>query len=101
MSTRLLALDIKIRGMEALTRELGASGMAHFMQQFSTGYGDYSKDRHQVIDQLKVDDVWTALKKAPARKKRSAVFSKRTAFQRFGSAAVISSCKNRFPARQP
>lgn len=72
MSTRLLALDnIKIRGMEALTRELGASGMAHFMQQFSTGYGDYSKDRHQVIDQLNVDDVWTALKKAPARKKRS------------------------------
>jgi len=49
--------QIREAGMEALTRELGVVGMIRFMQQFEMGQGDYSKDRHQWLDQYTVDDI--------------------------------------------
>jgi len=63
MKTQTLAVeDVKIRGMKALTRELGAAGMAQFMQQFAKGYGDYSKDRHRILDKFTVNDIFDAIK---------------------------------------
>jgi len=59
----LVMKDVKLRGMKALTRELGAAGMAQFMQQFASGSGDYSRDRHAFIDKFTVNDVFDALKK--------------------------------------
>jgi hypothetical protein len=68
MKTQTLVMeDVKIRGMKALARELGAAGMAQFMQQFGKGYGDYSKDRHRILDRFTVDDIFDAI----ARKKGS------------------------------
>lgn len=58
----LIANDIKAKGMRALARELGAAGMAQFMQQFNRGRGDYSKDRHKILDKLTVDDIFAAIK---------------------------------------
>lgn len=49
--------QIRIAGMEALARELGMVGMMRFLQQFETGYGDYSKDRHQWLDNQDMDTV--------------------------------------------
>ena len=34
-------------GLEALRRELGAAGMARFLQQFEMGSGDYTAERWQ------------------------------------------------------
>ncbi len=48
--------------MQALSRELGVAGMIQFMQQFSSGSGDYSKDRHRLFNNLNVDDIWADLK---------------------------------------
>ncbi len=63
MSTQTLEpYRVKKRGMEALTRELGAAGMVQFMQQFSSGHGDYAKDRRKVLDGFSVDDVWNEIK---------------------------------------
>ena len=45
--------EIRQRGIRALTRELGPAGMIRFLQQFETGRGDYSIDRHQWLP----DDV--------------------------------------------
>jgi len=69
MKTHTLVMeDVKMRGMKALTRELGAAGMAQFMQQFAKGYGDYSKDRHRILDKFTVDDIFDAIKLAkPSR----------------------------------
>ena len=44
-STMTLAA-IHQKGLEALARELGPVGMIRFLQQFETGSGDYSKERH-------------------------------------------------------
>ncbi len=49
--------EIRITGMEALARELGIVGMIRFLQQFETGYGDYSKDRHQWLDDQNMNSV--------------------------------------------
>jgi len=49
--------QIRVAGMAALSRELGVVGMIRFMQQFEMGQGDYSKDRHQWLDQFNVADI--------------------------------------------
>lgn len=49
--------EIRITGMEALARELGIVGMIRFLQQFETGHGDYSKDRHQWLDNQDMSSV--------------------------------------------
>ena len=69
MKTQTLVLDdVKVRGMKALRKELGAAGMAQFMQQFAKGRGDYTKERHEVLDRFTVDGIFDAiLKKRVAR----------------------------------
>ena len=58
MNTQTMTLEqIRAAGMAALTRELGVVGMIRFMQQFETGTGDYSKDRHQWLDGQDVDAI--------------------------------------------
>jgi len=54
MSTAELSLDeVRRRGLEALARELGPAGLIRFLQQFESGSGDYTQERHQWLS----DDV--------------------------------------------
>ncbi len=47
--------EIRRQGIEALARELGPVGMIRFLQQFETGKGDYSAERHQWLpDDLQI-----------------------------------------------
>ncbi len=58
MNAHTMSLEqIRVAGMEALARELGIVGMIRFMQQFETGHGDYSKDRHQWLDGQDLDSI--------------------------------------------
>ena len=58
MNTQTMSLEeIRITGMEALARELGIVGMIRFLQQFETGHGNYSKDRHKWLDNQTMDTV--------------------------------------------
>jgi hypothetical protein len=49
--------ELRRAGMEALARALGPAGMARFIQQFETGWGDYSTARHQWLDQADVQTL--------------------------------------------
>jgi hypothetical protein len=49
--------QIRIAGMEVLARELGPIGMVRFMQQFETGHRDYSKERHEWLDNQDMDSL--------------------------------------------
>jgi hypothetical protein len=42
--------QIRKVGIKALTTALGASGMAKFIQLYSNGYGDYTKEKYQYPD---------------------------------------------------
>jgi hypothetical protein len=48
---------IRKLGIEALIEKLGPIGMVEFMQQFDTGYGDYTKERHSWQDNLRIEDI--------------------------------------------
>jgi len=53
---------IRQTGIEILNRELGPVAMIRFLQQYERGYGDYSKERHEWIDNLSVSDIVDQIK---------------------------------------
>ncbi|MFN9227595.1 MAG: hypothetical protein ACK6C7_11540, partial [Pseudanabaena sp.] len=48
--------EISRRGYQALIQELGYAGAARFLLRFESGSGDYTKDRHQGLEKLTMDD---------------------------------------------
>ncbi len=44
-------------GIEVLARELGPVAMIRFLQQYEVSIGDYSKERHQWLDKITIDDI--------------------------------------------
>ena len=48
----LTLMQIHSAGLQALARELGPVGMVRFLQQYETGKGDYSHERHEWLDGL-------------------------------------------------
>ena len=49
--------QIREDGIDALVKKLGPDGMIRFMQQFDSGRGDYTKDRHAMLDNYTIDDI--------------------------------------------
>jgi len=49
--------EIRSKGYKALVDALGVSGMIRFLQQFDTGYGDYTKERHQWLDKVTLEEI--------------------------------------------
>jgi hypothetical protein len=54
--------QIRQKGLEALSRELGPVGMIRFLQQFETGSGDYSVERHEWLDDQTVEGIYQRIK---------------------------------------
>jgi hypothetical protein len=54
---------IRERGFNALTKELGPSGMAIFMRQFENGNGNYTEERDELLKDLTIDDIVSGIKK--------------------------------------
>lgn len=54
-----MTLDqIKIEGLiKVLERHLGPDGMIRFLQQFKTGWGDYTKERHKWLKETTVEEL--------------------------------------------
>lgn len=58
MNTATMTLEqIRLTGLRALSRDLGAVGLVRFLQQFETGYGDYTAERHLWLGEVSVDEV--------------------------------------------
>ena len=58
MNTRAPTLEqIRLRGLKALSEELGPVGMVRFLQQFETGEGDYTAERHSWLDGVTMDEL--------------------------------------------
>ena len=49
--------QIRQLGLKVLSRELGPVAMIRFLQQYEVGTGDYSKERHQWLDKITIDDI--------------------------------------------
>jgi hypothetical protein len=52
--------EIRMEGWKALTERLGPAGAMRFMMQYDPGYGDYSKERHEIFADLTMDELLEA-----------------------------------------
>ncbi len=57
--------QIRLTGMHVLFQHLGAIGLVRFLQQTETGWGDYTKERYEWLEQ---DDVRTLANKIIAQR---------------------------------
>lgn len=63
MKKRMKIEEIRKAGLEALDKTLGPDGMIRFLNEFSYGSGNYTKDRHKYLDSYDVDSISKDLKK--------------------------------------
>lgn len=55
-------VELNQKGFEALIAALGYVDAVRFIKQFDSGTGNYTRDRHQWLDPLSLDDIWAELK---------------------------------------
>ena len=48
--------QIRQEGLKALKEKLGPVGMIKFIQMYSDGKGDYTKERKQILKDITIDD---------------------------------------------
>lgn len=53
-------------GVNVLVQELGAVDAMRFIRLFDNGYGDYTKERHAIFDNMSVDDIFADLRQEQA-----------------------------------
>ncbi len=56
-ATTMTLEQIRLTGLKALYRDLGAVGLIRFLQQFETGYGDYTAERHLWLRERTVQEI--------------------------------------------
>ena len=49
--------EVRKTGLQALTQYLGPVGLVRFLQQFETGSGDYTAERHGWLGQPTARDI--------------------------------------------
>ncbi len=49
--------ELTTSAIRLLCREMGVVNTARFIQQFTTGYGDYTAERDQIIGDQTVDEI--------------------------------------------
>ncbi len=55
-------IELYRKGFQALVDALGYVDAIRFIRQFDNGSGDYTKERHQWLDQLTMDEILTDIK---------------------------------------
>ncbi len=55
--------QVRLAGLKALVRDLGSVGMVRFLQQFETGHGDYTAERHTWLGKRTVKELGDELER--------------------------------------
>ena len=61
-SSSMSPYQIRLEGWKALTERLGPAGAMRFMMQYDPGYGDYTKERHEIFADLELEDLLAAIR---------------------------------------
>jgi hypothetical protein len=62
IETRPLA-EVTHLALKALYREIGIVNTVRFINQFTTGYGDYTQERDQLFSDMTLDDWVSEIKR--------------------------------------
>jgi hypothetical protein len=54
--------ELRQQGYQALVDSLGVVGMLRFLQHLEVGYGDYTAERQQWLDELSITDFQSYVK---------------------------------------
>ena len=59
--------EINIRAFQVLVKEMGLEKTVRFLNQFTTGYGDYTKERKKFFSDLHVPDIVKEIKRTKTK----------------------------------
>jgi hypothetical protein len=62
MTTQQSLYEINHRAISVLCREIGIANTLRFIRQFSTGYGDYTKERDTLQAGKNLEEIMKAIK---------------------------------------
>lgn len=62
--TLLAPTELTVSAIRLLIQEMGIVNTAHFINQFTLGYGNYTEERDQLFGHLSVDDIVAAIQQA-------------------------------------
>jgi hypothetical protein len=57
--------EITQQAIDLLFKEMGIVNTMRFLNQFTTGYGDYTQEREALFKDLTLDEILSALKNVP------------------------------------
>ena len=57
--------EIISQGYKALVNSLGVTNASLFIQHFNLGQGNYTKERHQWLDRIPLEDILTKMHQQP------------------------------------
>ncbi len=55
--------EVTSRAIALLTRELGAADALRFVNQFTTGFGDYTAERESLLGPITLDEIVSEIKR--------------------------------------
>lgn len=54
--------ELTVTAIRLLCQEMGIVNTARFLNQFTTGYGNYTEERDHLFNHMTVDDIVAAVK---------------------------------------
>jgi hypothetical protein len=55
--------EVTHEAIEVLSREIGLANTVRFINQFSTGYGNYTEERKELFEGLSMEDIVSEMKR--------------------------------------
>ena len=59
--------EITRNAIDLLSKEMGIADTVRFLNQFTTGYGNYTEEREAWFKDLTLDEILAAMKKTESR----------------------------------
>jgi hypothetical protein len=59
--------EITRHAIDLLSKEMGIVDTVRFLNQFTTGYGDYTEEREDLFKDLTLDEILAGIKKLPGQ----------------------------------
>jgi hypothetical protein len=59
--------EITRNAIDLLSKEMGIADTVRFLNQFTTGYGNYTEEREAWFKDMTLDDIFAAMKKPESR----------------------------------